>query len=175
MRQRTTWEAVIGCASRNASRQTRRWKRWRSCMPTCRQTAWSFASRRQGRAWSCGSSRRSERGSHPQQLLCIAAQDLHLVLRGQWRAIYPRDAGPAFGHERPIHGEEDAIDAELHHAAQEGRGREEATRGDPEVPREDVAEGHALALARPVERLVEAPELERQRLAEMPEDHLELR
>ncbi len=71
--------------------------------------------------------------------------------------------------------EHDAVDAHLHHATQQRRIREVAAGGDVEVAAEGVAEAHGARGAGTRERLVDAPDQERQRFAEMAEHDLQAR
>ena len=121
-------------------------------------------------------SRAATRGRllHPQQPLGVAAQYLGLVLVAQRHRLHPFHAG-RIDHERPVDREQDAVDAHLLHAAHQRRIGEVAAGGDPEVVAEHVAEADRLRCARPRDGVIDAPHQERQRLAEMAEDDLELR
>src|SRR3954451_21671453 len=84
---------------------------------------------------------------HPQQETGVAAENLSLVLIANRCALHPLRPWHV-RHEGPVDGVKNAVDAELHHAAQQRRVGEEAARGDVEVGAEDVAEAQSL-LARP--------------------------
>ena len=66
------------------------------------------------------------------------------------------------------------VDAHFHHAAQQRPIGKIAARGDVEIVAENVAEIRRLA-ARPLQRRLDAPDQKRQRLAQVPEDDLQLR
>jgi len=71
----------------------------------------------------CGNNRGSgarNKGSHPQQPLGVAGQDLGLVLVAQRHRFHPLRARRV-RHERPVDREQDALDAHFHHAAKERR------------------------------------------------------
>src|SRR4029079_14125654 len=104
-----------------------------------------------------------------QQPLRIAAQDLDAILRSERHGFEPFRARHV-GHERVVDREHDAVRAHLEHAADQRRGREIPAGADPEVLAEGVAErGAPVEAAR--ERHVDAPQGERQRLAEVTEHH----
>src|SRR5439155_18351706 len=99
-----------------------------------------------------------------QQPLDVAARDLGLVL------VAKRNVGePArcrrLRLERIVNREHDAVDTDLHHAAEQRSVGEETRRGDIEVLAEDVAERNRILL-RAHERIVDPPEQERHALAE---------
>ena len=123
------------------------------------------------RVRSCGPPRNDE--LHLQQPLGVAAQDFCFVLVGERHGVHPVQRRRVHD-ERPIDREQDMIDAHLHHAAQQRRIGEIAARRDVIVAAEDVAEAQRF-LARPLERLVDAPDQKRQRFAEMTEDDFQLR
>src|SRR6516162_2063139 len=110
-------------------------------------------------------------GLHFEKPLGIAAQDLGLVLVAQRHVPYPLHRR-LVSDERPINREQDAVDAHLHHAAQQRRIGEVAAGGDVEVAAEGLAEAHRLR-AWTGERVIDAPHQERQRLPEMAENDLE--
>src|SRR5215211_9404573 len=70
----------------------------------------------------------------------IPAHDLGLVLDRYLKIVQP--ACPRrIRHEGPVDREEDAVDAELQHRAEQGRRREVAAGGDVDVLAELLAEG----------------------------------
>src|SRR5690349_12994393 len=110
-------------------------------------------------------------GSHLQQAFYVAAEDFRPVLGAERDALRPIGAGLVFD-KRVIDREEDAVDADLLNAAKERRVREKPARRHPEMFAESVAEpGGAGAVAH--QRHVDAPEVERQALAQMDEDDLQ--
>src|SRR5512145_2682827 len=108
-----------------------------------------------------------------EQPLRVAVQDLGLVLAAERHGFHPLRAG-GVRYEGVVYGEQDAIDAHLHDAAEQGWRREVAPRGDPEMLAEGVAK-RSLAIALARERHVDAPQRERERLAEVAENDLEPR
>src|SRR5262245_50086988 len=108
---------------------------------------------------------------HFEKPLGVAAQDLGLVLIAQRHALHPLHRR-LVGDERPINREQDAVDANLHDAAQQRRIGEVAAGRDVEVAAEGLAEAYRRR-ARAGERVIDAPHQERQRLPEMAEDDLE--
>jgi hypothetical protein len=77
--------------------------------------------------------------SEVKQARGIAAENLHLVLVAQRHPVHPLGRRPVF-HERPVDGEQHAVDPQLHHRAQQGRIGEIAARGDVEIAAEHAAD-----------------------------------
>src|SRR5438105_2658519 len=110
---------------------------------------------------------------HAQEALGVAAEYFDLVLVTERHVFHPPGRG-RIGDEGIVNRKQNTVDAHLLHAAHQRRRREIATGGNVEMVAERIAKAHRL-LPRPRQGAVDAPNEERERLAEMAENDLQTR
>src|SRR5262249_45986659 len=113
------------------------------------------------------------RRREPEQRRGIAAENFCLV-RIRDRRLGEPLGSHGIGDERPVDGEQDAVDAHFGDAAGERRVGKVAARGQVEMLAENLAERIRL-VAGARQRLVDTPEQEWNAFAEMAEDELQTR